>query len=120
MGFEEWTRITFFLPCNDSKEAIAVNRIINRLRTKYGGATHSLPMPTTVRGYYKYALPNGRKRWVRDEIVFLVTDTNEKVGDKSVEDYLENLKKDIFSYYNSVGSPQDEIWVVTNRIWRLV
>ncbi len=119
MASNEWVRITLFLPCNNSKEAKAVTRIINRLRLKFGGASHSLPMPTSVRGYYKDFLLTGRKRWTRDEIIFLVTDTNEKVGDKSLNDYLEQLKNDIFNYYNSVGSPQDEIWIVTNQIFKI-
>lgn len=117
--FVEWTRVNIFLPCNKPAEAEVVTRVVKRLRAKYGGATHSLPLPTSFRGYYKQSFPDGSRKWVRDEIVWLIIDTEEKVGDRELERYLAGVKEEIKGWYQEAGCEQEEIWIIAHQAWRL-
>lgn len=108
------TRVTCFLPINNSDEVAAATRVISEISRRYHGATHSLFQPSAFRGYW---VQDGSL--VLDEVSLVIVDVPHAPDDPVLLAGLESLKASIFEAYRVAGSPQDEVWLTALLLLRI-
>ena len=114
---EPRVRITLFLPVNSPSERGAAANVVAFLNQEFGGSTHSAFQPPMLRGYW--VEENGDI--LIDEITVVIVDAEDEAG---AEDVLSKRLGDIralaFDEYAAAGSVQDEIWLATYDVARVV
>ncbi len=111
------TRLTLFLPVNNSGEQWAAARVVAEVNSTYRGSTRSSFAPSTFRGYWV----NTGGDILIDEISILIVDVENDADDLIfVEEILTSLKLVMLNVYEECGSPQYEAWLVAQPISRTV
>lgn len=116
---EPRTRVTFFVPSGTSGEIQAIKNLLEYLGSQrrsvvpITGYTHS-PLDTPFLGKW---WSDSEKRWIEDHVVFftidyIVTDS------KRFERTMQNLRDAITRSYADSGSPQEEVWIISQRATR--
>ena len=120
---EERTRVTFFLPVNNAREEQALMEVVRylvsqrRAAAPVTGFTYSNLANGVFSGtWWKGA---GRKgAWVGPEnIILFIVDLGQKIDEAKLTAALTRLKHAIIRAYRK-GSPQDEVWIVAERVVR--
>ena len=121
---EERTRVTFFLPVNNAREEQALMEVVRYLVAQRRG-------PAPVTGFTYSNLANGvfsgtwwtaparrKGAWVGPEnIILFIVDLGQTIDEAKLSAALTRLKRAIIRAYRK-GSPQDEVWLVAERVVR--
>lgn len=118
---ENRTRATCHLPLRNEREEKAFKSVIAYLqkqRTKrigVNGYTYSDP-----NAFFGFWWDSKKRRWIEDKIVLLMIDYKIPLSNprETLAGKIAELKAQIRKAYERHGSPQDEEWVVTQRITR--
>ena len=122
---EERTRVTFFLPVNNAREEQALMAVVRHLvgerraAAPMTGFTYSNLANGVFSGTW-WRAGSGRRKgaWVGPEnIILFIVDFGQKIDDRKLEAALGRLKRAIIRAYRR-GSPQEEVWLVAERIVR--
>ena len=115
MAWLTYHRIELFLPSNPGfdTERYAVAAAEGWLRERFGGATSSTKAGPVFHGYYP---SNGR--WIDDQIVLIMVDTDEPI--ERVSEALAILHETLAGLYLAAGRTQEEFWITVTSINRYV
>ncbi|MGI8407481.1 MAG: hypothetical protein ACR2L3_03125 [Actinomycetota bacterium] len=116
MPTEPRVRVSPLLPVYSAAEKDAANAVIVALTDQFGGCTVSSTEPPTFRGYW--IDPDGLV--IRDEVSLATVDVGDDQLGSSTLTRLEDLKRLVFRLYEDAGSPQQEVWLTTHQILRVV
>lgn len=122
---EERTRVTFFLPVNNAREEQALMEVVRYLVAQRRGAapvtgfTYSNLANGVFSGTWWTAPARRKGGWVGPEnIILFIVDLGQKIDEVKLTAALTRLKRAIIRAYRKGGSPQDEVWLVAERVVR--
>jgi len=140
---ERRVRVTFFIVAGTKEEIQAVDDVYGYLDSQYlledneqevpvTGFTHSaiprpvpLPYPPILGesvfiGHWWHTAKKGEKIPRQERVVLFIIDLLAIAEEWRVDEYIANLKTKIFDIYARRGSPQKEIWIAKQDIYRYV
>ena len=112
-----WTRINVYLPVNSKDEMLAATSIIEEMRNKYGGATHSTLRPHAFEGYW---WDHKKNKWFVDRMCWLTVDVNFLLSTTELDLDLEIIKTLVDGEYTENNSAQDEVWIIVHPVLRFM
>ena len=134
---ERRVRVTFFLVAQIKEEIAAARDVYLYLDWQYWseedeqeipitGHTHSVipppaPFPSEESafiGSWWYTTKEGDKIYEQKNVVLFIVDLTALAEEWKTDQYIRRLKERILSYYAARGSPQQEIWVTKQDIYR--
>lgn len=106
------TRVTLFLPVNNSREQAAAAQVISHVTRLYGGVTSSMvPRPVFTGSWVSGGAI------VRDRIALTIVDVSAReLSDSSFCDELDALRAYACQTYERFGALQQVIWLGAHRI----
>lgn len=115
--YDDKVRINVFLPANDAKERMAIDRSLDLVRGMYNGVTQSLIRPVSFEGWWWDAK---RNKFVRDKIVVLLVDAPYEISDGNLDQDVEQIKLEILNFYKQAGKKQKVLWLTVHQTWMAV
>lgn len=138
---ERRVRVTFFIVAGTKEEIQAADDVYGYLDFQYlleedereipvTGFTHSnIPHPvlqppiireSVFTGHWWKITKEGQKMPYTERVVLFLIDFLALAEEWKIDEYITKLKTEIFSIYKRRGSPQEEIWIVKQDIYRYV
>lgn len=120
--FEERTRVVVYLPHNQTDEELALNAVLDQLSSarsakdefRVDGYTISNRRPCAFEG--AYVDTDGRT--VADAIVEITVDFPVPANRLEMSRVTRWLKLMVQNEYSNMGCPQDDIWLISFRVYR--
>jgi hypothetical protein len=118
--YEVKTRVTFFLPVNDTDEEqafLAILRYLQEQRTSQipvtGFTTSTLP-DTGFSGEWWDSTSNG---WLEEVVALCIVDYSLPFHDARLQQAIGELKRKIDQEYKDHNSEQEQIWIVAQEAY---
>jgi hypothetical protein len=115
----DWTRVSVFLPANNSAEMKAIRNIQHQIMNNFPGMTISVLRPNVFDGFY-LGLVSGVRTILKDNITLIIIDINQSMDNPTLDTDLASLKIAIHAEYSNASSPQGDIWIVVHPLYKLI